>query len=415
MDSSAKSGELLVGYAPRTRNKDYAGSVLQWSWESGEAAGKPNDFKNAVDCVRFSPDAEMYVSACADGLVRFWKASGDAAPGIEPLKPEALPRLAQFSPDGKRLLVISGDPLRTTTKEPANHTLEIYSIEGRPATGEFTDYRKPQVVAESTEQGVISPDGTRIIKDAALYNAKTGKVLVSPLPFKKDLGEFETPWFAKFSPDGKCFVTPINYGAATGDQSGAARLWDGFTGRPLTEPLRHEEWVISASFSANSRTLLTIAAHHINGGTARLELGMWRRAARSATDLGGPMPKPRRVWNLGNCRGIHRGWPSLSPRQGRRRRSAEKAQIWDVALPQDSDIPMWLPRLAKLIGGYELNKQSGIIEPVRDRPEGLRQLRDELAKAPADNPYVKFGRWVLSDPAARNISPYSKSSTSPKP
>jgi len=66
---------------------------------------------------------------------------------------------------------------------------------------------------------------------------------------------------------------------------------------------------------------------------------------------------------------------------------------------------VWLPRLATLIGGYELSKQSGIIEPVRDRPEGLRQLRDELAKAAADNPYVKFGRWVLSDPATRSISP----------
>jgi hypothetical protein len=76
---------------------------------------------------------------------------------------------------------------------------------------------------------------------------------------------------------------------------------------------------------------------------------------------------------------------------------------------------VWLPRLAKLIGGYELNRQSGIIEPVRDRSEGLRQLRDELAKAAADNPYVKFGRWVLSDPATRTISPYSKSSPSPKP
>ena len=419
MDSSAKSGELLVGYAPRNRNKDYAGSILRWSWESGEAAGKSNDFKDAVDCVRFSPDAEMYVSTCADGLVRFWKASGEPAPSIEPLKPEALPRLAQFSPDGKRLLVISGDRLGKTTKEPANRTLEIYNIEGRPATGEFTDYRKPQVVVESTEQGVISPDGTRIIKDAALYNAKTGKVLVSPLPFKKDLGEFETPLFAKFSPDGKCFVTPINYGAPRGDQSGAARLWDGFTGRPLTEPLRHEKWVISACFSANSRTLLTIAAHHENGencaprtwnvATGRPLSDRFMRG--DAEDLrfsvsGISATAAEFIEGGLRCR--------LTAGEEEEKQQAN-AQVWDVALPQDGDIPMWLPRLATLIGGYELNKQSGIIERVRDRPEGLRQLRDELAKAPADNPYVKFGRWVLSDPAARTISPYSKSLTSPKP
>ena len=41
--------------------------------------------------------------------------------------------------------------------------------------------------------------------------------------------------------------------------------------------------------------------------------------------------------------------------------------------------------------------------------------QEELAKAAADNPYAKFGRWVLSDPATRTISPYSKSAPSPKP
>jgi WD40 repeat protein len=415
MDSSAKAGDLLVSYAPRLRNKDYAGSVLRWSWESGEAAGKPNDFKDAVDCVRFSPDAEMYVSTCADGLVRFWKASGEAALGIEPLKPEALPRLAQFSPVGKRLLVISGDRLLTTTVEPANHIVEIYRIEGRPATGEFTTYSKQQVAAGTTEQGVISPDGTRIIKDKALYNAKTGKVLVSPLPLKKDLGEDETPWFAKFSPDGKCFVTPINYGAARGDQSGAARLWDGFTGRPLTEALRHEEWVISASFSANSRMFLTIASRRENGVNCAPRIWdvatgrpLSDRFMRADAEHGSGISANVAEFIEGGLR------VRLTADQEEQEEKAH-AQIWDVALPQDDDIPVWLPRLATLIGGYELNKQSGIIEPVRDRPEGLRRLRDELAKAPADNPYVKFGRWVLSDPAARNISPYSKSSTSPKP
>jgi len=345
----------------------------------------------------------MYVTTCADGLVRLWKATGEAAPGIEPLKPEALPRLAQFSPDGKRLLVISGDRLRTTTKEPANHIVEIYGIEGRPATGEFTNYRKQQVAAGTTEQGVISPDGTRIIKDGALYDAKTGKPLVSPLPYKKDLGEFETPWFAKFSPDGKCFVTPINYGAPRGDQSGAARLWDGFTGRPLTEALRHEVWVISACFSANSRTLLTIAAHHENGGncapqTWNVETGrpLSDKFFRADVEAGSGISATAGEFIEGGLRF------RLTTEE------EEQAQIWDAALPQDGDTPVWLPRLAILIGGYEVNKQSGIIEPVRDRPEGLRQVRDELANARADDPYVKFGRWVLSDPAARKISPYSQ-------
>jgi hypothetical protein len=186
----------------------------------------------------------------------------------------------------------------------------------------------------------------------------------------------------------------------------------------LTEAVRHEEWVISASFSANSRMFLTIVARRENGvnctpriwdvATGRPLSDRFMRALRVDAEHGSGISADAAEFIEGGLRF------RLTQEQEVQEEEKAQAQIWDVALPQDDDIPVWLPRLAKLIGGYELNKQSGIIEPVRDRPEGLRQLRDELAKAPADDPYVRFGRWVLSDPASRSISPYSKSSISPK-
>jgi len=93
----------------------------------------------------------------------------------------------------------------------------------------------------------------------------------------------------------------------------------------------------------------------------------------------------------------------------------EVAQIRDVGLPPNARIPTWLSYLARLVGGYELNPKSGIIEPVPNRLEGLRHLHQQLTQSEANDPYVIFGKWVLSDPATRTISPYSKISPSPKP
>jgi hypothetical protein len=87
----------------------------------------------------------------------------------------------------------------------------------------------------------------------------------------------------------------------------------------------------------------------------------------------------------------------------------EQAQLWDVCLPPNGFAPTWLSRLAKLAGGYELNQNSGIIEAVPNRTEGLRQLRKQLTNAPGKDPYVALGRWVLSDIATRTISPYADS------
>ena len=179
--------------------------------------------------------------------------------------------------------------------------------------------------------------------------------------------------------------------------------------------LRHEEWVISASFSANTRMFLTIVGRRENGVncTPRIwDVATGRplsdRFMRADSEHGSGISADAAEFIEGGLRF------RLTQEQEVQEEEKAQAQIWDVALPQDDDIPVWLPRLAKLIGGYELNKQSGIIEPVRHRSEGLRQLRDELAKAPADDHYVKFGTWVLCDPTTRSISPYSKSSIFPK-
>ena len=63
---------------------------------------------------------------------------------------------------------------------------------------------------------------------------------------------------AAFSPDGKRIVTQ--------SKDKTARLWDGETGKPIGEPLKHEDAVWSAAFSPDSRRIVTASADK----TARL-------------------------------------------------------------------------------------------------------------------------------------------------
>jgi WD40 repeat protein len=404
--------DLVVTYAGRYRNKDDTGYALRLSWGTGEAIGEPNDLKNATDSVRFSPDGRTYVTTCEDGFVRFWDAIADSpALALEPLKLETPPRLAQFSPDGKRLLVISEDSA-TLNAELTNRLVEIYSAEARLACPDTFDYATPNPTPQARTAQIValavSADGTRIVKTddgpATLCDAKTGHPLAPPLPIEKDLGADGRIFFAKFSPDGRCFVTGIGVGnPRSAKNSGSARFWDGFTGRPLSEPLRHDRAVIGGAFSTDSRRFLAVAA-------------------RSETGVG---CKPR-IWDVSTGRPLSDPFSRFGSEveipadraefveQGRRVRltpsedQEQQAQIWDAGFPPNGDVPTWFPRLAKLVGGYALTEKSGVIESLPNRLDGLGQLRNQLAKSAADDPYVIFGKWVLSDPATRTRSPYAK-------
>ena len=107
----------------------------------------------------------------------------------------------------------------------------------------------------------FSPDGKWLVTAsndgiAQLWAARTGKPVGEPMRFPAGFA------LASFSPDSKSVVTI----------AGDARVWDAPTGRPVSGPMG--TLVLSANFSPDSRSLVTA------GRTARRNSGTHRPANR---------------------------------------------------------------------------------------------------------------------------------------
>ena len=84
----------------------------------------------------------------------------------------------------------------------------------------------------------FSPDGQRVVtasedKTARLWDAASGKPIGEPMKHEEQV------YSAQFSPDGQRVVT------ASEDKT--ARLWDAASGKPIGEPMKHEGAVIQRS------------------------------------------------------------------------------------------------------------------------------------------------------------------------
>ncbi len=114
----------------------------------------------------------------------------------------------------------------------------------------------------------FSPDGRTVLtaswdRTARLWDAATGRPIGQPMT--------HDDWVSSvaFSPDGRTILT--------GSYDRTARLWDAATGEPIGEPLRHQHCVASVAFSPDGKLILT----GCYDGTARL----WEVA--SGRPLGG--------------------------------------------------------------------------------------------------------------------------------
>ena len=127
--------------------------------------------------------------------------------------------LIDLSPDGKRILVSSGN------------TDSIFDATTGMAQGYF---KHDGIVGHS-----FSPDGSRVISEyswgAQLWNAVSGKPIGNEIKHGGAVND------AEFSADGKRVAT------ASDDRT--SQVWDAFTSEPIGSPLQHAGTVVSAQFS----------------------------------------------------------------------------------------------------------------------------------------------------------------------
>jgi dipeptidyl aminopeptidase/acylaminoacyl peptidase len=243
-----------------------------------------------------------------------------------------------------------------------------------------------------------------------VWDAQTGKPLTEPLRHEGYVR------YAQFSPDGRRVVT--------GSDDKTARVWDVQTGKPLTEALRHEDGVQSAQFSPDGLRVVTASTN-----TARV----WD--AQTGKPLTEPLqPNARvhfaqfspdglrvltasgngaRVWDaqtgqplteaLRHEYSVHSARFSPNGLRVVTASDDNTARIWEMPLGS-MPAPSWLAELAVSVAGQRLSG-AAVLEPVE--AESFLKLKEQLNVSPGTNFYSRWAKWFCADRATRTISPLS--------
>jgi hypothetical protein len=197
-----------------------------------------------------------------------------------------------------------------------------------------------------------------------------------------------------------------------------ARLWDGASGKPIGEPMKHESWVNSAQFSRDGQRVVTASGD----GTARLwdaasskpigELIQHEIAVTSA-QFG---PDGQRVVTA--SREIAVTSAQFSPDSQRVVTASRDhtARLWDAPTMTEKDTRediLLLAELAEATGGVTLETVGQAEDLKLLAPEQVRASREKIAAKSLEpssklTPLQRFMKWSVSDRRSRTISPFSQ-------
>jgi WD40 repeat protein len=218
---------------------------------------------------------------------------------------------------------------------------------------------------------------------ARLWDAASGKPVGEPMKHEQPVNS------AQFSPDGQRVVTA--------SKDGTARLWDATSGKPIGESMKHDNEVWSAQFSPDGQRVVTASADK----TARV----WD--ASSGKPIGAPMKHENDVLSA-----------KFSP-DGQRVVTASKdgtARLWDAINVTDKDTSediLLFAELAEATAGvtWETVGQTESVKLLV--PEQVRASWNEIAgkfsqRISKLTPLQRFMEWSVSDRRSRTISPFSQ-------
>ena len=293
--TSVFGGVLSVQFSPNGRRVVTASADMTarlWDAASGKPIGEPMKHENGICSAEFSPDGQRVVTASLDGKVRLWDAASGKAIG-GPMKHESGVRSAEFSPDGQRVVTASWDKTARVwdatsgnpVGEPMKHENWVNSAQFSPdgqrvitasldKTARVWDAASGKPISEPpmkhegwVTSAEFSPDGQRVVTASAdmtarLWDAASGKPVGEPMKHGTPVnsaqlsGDMELLWnvvsdkySAHFSMDSQRVVTA--------SLSNMARMWDAATGKPVGEPMKHENWILSAQFSFDGKRVVT--------------------------------------------------------------------------------------------------------------------------------------------------------------
>src|SRR6266567_1650243 len=221
-----------------------------WDAASGKPIGEPLNHESGVLSAQFSPEGQRVVTASHDKTARVWNAASGRAIGESPMKHEDWVTSAEFSPDGQRVVTASRDNTARvwdvasgkSVGDPIKHGPPVNSaqLSGDMASvwNMASSKYSAQFRMDSRRVVTASVDGT-----ARVWDAGSGKPVGEPMKHENGLLS------AQFSPDGQRVVT------ASWDMT--ARVWDAASGKPIGESMKHEAFVNSAQFSMNSQRVVT--------------------------------------------------------------------------------------------------------------------------------------------------------------
>jgi WD40 repeat protein len=193
-----------------------------------------------VNGVAISKDGKRGLSACWDGVLRYWNLeNGDLI--REMRGHQGLINSVALSPDGKRAL--TGSPDRT---------MRLWDLETGKELRSFTGH------AHTVWDVAFSPDGKK-----GLSGSSDGTARIWELESGKELLALEAQkggrtWTVAFTADGKQAVTGGgNALDRTGEFEGSLRLWDLTNGKEIRQFKGHTKDIRSVAISPNGQQLLS--------------------------------------------------------------------------------------------------------------------------------------------------------------
>jgi WD40 repeat protein/TPR repeat protein len=375
-----------------------------WDARTGKLL-MPLAHKHGVLWAAFTPDDTRILTLSGDGSPRVWDArTGELISSLAPhddyvrsgtstnggsvvtfigmQTPDDRRWRAQFSPNGNRALL----------EREIGPTLLCDTSDGRPITKVDVEKNRANSAAKWLDN---SPDGQLVVmtgarptnppddikrldptnswvsvipnEPARVYYRQTGKAVTS-----KSLPHNGLVSFVRFGGNSRWIVR------ACGE---LARVWDAYTGQPVSEALRHDQAVNLAEFSPDSRFLATLA-----GDTA---IRLWYvRASLPVSEF------------------LQADAPVKSIRFGSDAQSLvtitrDSAYICYFPLV-DFSAPSWLPDVAEAI--VETRRSDhGIFEEVPS--VRILELKHDILASQNNDYFTLWARWFFTDRTKRGIVP----------